>query len=258
MWTLFYLNFPIPIGRQSIFFRAEGIPSKKSAAIYIHLSSSTFPYVMNGFAILMPIVWIYWLLMSVLTNSIDAIQSHIYDPPLTSCFVQISSSPSLLSSLTLPSIVWRVEYEYLQIPQIEQNCQTIGEVLISRLKNILQGLLLTFTCVLWEPKSTLDLYSRELTSHRQVATSGSWFDVRRAPERLTQVQECQIVQYFRTRFQLLLAKWSIVAHSIPNIFCYWSDGWFGISGDPQRASCDLSDFLQYFVNHLAELAETLS
>ena len=111
--------------------------------------------------------------MSVLTNSIDAIQSHIYDPALTSCFVQISSSPSLLSSLTLPSIVWRVEYEYLQIPQIEQNCQTIGEVLISRLKNILQGLLLTFTCVLWDLKSTLDLYSRELTSHRQVATSGS-------------------------------------------------------------------------------------
>ena len=82
--------------------------------------------------------------MSVLTNSIDAIQSHIYDPALTSCFVQISSSPSLLSSLTLPSIVGRVEYEYLQIPQIEQNCQTIGEVLIPHLKNILQGLLLTF------------------------------------------------------------------------------------------------------------------
>ena len=69
--------------------------------------------------------------MSVLTNSIDASESHISDPPLTSCVVQSSSSPSLLSSLTLPSIVGRVEYEYLQIPQIEQNCQTIGEVFIT-------------------------------------------------------------------------------------------------------------------------------
>ena len=111
--------------------------------------------------------------MSVLTNSIDGSESRISDPQLTSCVVQRSSSPSLLSKLTLPSIVGRVEYEYLQIPQIEQNCQTIGEVLIPRLKNILQGLLLTFTCVLWDLKSTFDLYSRELTSHRQVATSGS-------------------------------------------------------------------------------------
>ena len=53
MWKLFCLNFPIAMGCQSIFFRAEKIPSKKAAGIYIHLSSFAFPNIMNGFAIVM-------------------------------------------------------------------------------------------------------------------------------------------------------------------------------------------------------------
>ena len=37
MWKLFCLNFPIAMGCQSIFFRAEKIPSKKAAGIYIQV-----------------------------------------------------------------------------------------------------------------------------------------------------------------------------------------------------------------------------
>ena len=46
------------MGRHSNVFKAKNIPSKKGAAIYIHLNSFTFPNIMNGFAIVMPIVWI--------------------------------------------------------------------------------------------------------------------------------------------------------------------------------------------------------
>ena len=43
------------MGCQSIFFRDENIPSKKGAAIYIHLSSFTFPKIVKDFAIVAPI-----------------------------------------------------------------------------------------------------------------------------------------------------------------------------------------------------------